>query len=110
MISAPSAIGDGSCPMSAAAPQRRCRHDADAAPSTGYAIDVSGLHKSYGEAAVLEGIDLHVERGTVLALLGPNGAGKTTTVRIMSTLLPRTPARAAWTGTMSRANDTRCAS
>ncbi len=61
---------------------------ADVPPSTGYAIDVSGLHKSYGDVAVLEGIDLHVERGTMLALLGPNGAGKTTAVRILSTLLP----------------------
>ena len=57
------------------------------ADSTGTAISVQGLRKSYGEASVLDGIDLRVERGTVLALLGPNGAGKTTMVRIMSTLL-----------------------
>jgi ABC-2 type transport system ATP-binding protein len=53
----------------------------------GYAIEVQGLRKSFGDVAVLEGIDLQVERGTMLALLGPNGAGKTTTVRILSTLL-----------------------
>jgi ABC-2 type transport system ATP-binding protein len=52
-----------------------------------YAIEVSNLTKSYGANHVLEGIDLKVERGTMLALLGPNGAGKTTTVRILSTLL-----------------------
>src|SRR5258708_32299189 len=50
-------------------------------------IEVSNLTKSYGKTAVLKGIDLKVERGTMLALLGPNGAGKTTTVRILSTLL-----------------------
>lgn len=52
-----------------------------------YAIAVSGLKKSYGKVKVLEGIDLLVERGTIMALLGPNGAGKTTTVKILATLL-----------------------
>lgn len=50
-------------------------------------IEVEGLVKSYGDTEVLKGIDLTVERGTMLALLGQNGAGKTTTVRILSTLL-----------------------
>ena len=52
-----------------------------------YVIEARGLTKSYGKNQVLKGIDLRVERGTMLALLGPNGAGKTTTVRILSTLL-----------------------
>ncbi len=52
-----------------------------------YVIEAKGLTKSYGSNEVLKGIDLKVERGTMLALLGPNGAGKTTTVRILSTLL-----------------------
>lgn len=52
-----------------------------------YVIEVKGLKKSYGKNEVLRGIDLKVEKGTMLALLGPNGAGKTTTVRILSTLL-----------------------
>ena len=51
------------------------------------AIEVDGLMKSYGEARVLDGIDLRVPAGTVFALLGPNGAGKTTTVRILATLV-----------------------
>jgi ABC-2 type transport system ATP-binding protein len=46
-------------------------------------IVVRGLHKAYGARTVLQGIDLTVERGEVLALLGPNGAGKTTTVEIL---------------------------
>jgi ABC-2 type transport system ATP-binding protein len=46
-----------------------------------------GLRKAYGDLTVLDGVDLDVGRGQVLALLGPNGAGKTTTVRILSTLL-----------------------
>jgi len=51
------------------------------------AIVIKNLKKSYGKNQVLKGINLTIERGTMLALLGPNGAGKTTTVRIMSTLL-----------------------
>jgi ABC-2 type transport system ATP-binding protein len=56
-------------------------------PKPDYVIQAKGLKKSYGSNDVLKGIDLKVERGTMLALLGPNGAGKTTTVRILSTLL-----------------------
>ncbi|HYO37191.1 MAG TPA: ATP-binding cassette domain-containing protein, partial [Geodermatophilus sp.] len=51
------------------------------------AVRVSGLGKSYGGTAVLDGVDLDVRAGTVCALLGPNGAGKTTAVRIMTTLV-----------------------
>ncbi|HYC79545.1 MAG TPA: ATP-binding cassette domain-containing protein [Candidatus Binatia bacterium] len=51
------------------------------------AIIVEQLTKSFKEVKVLKGINLQVERGTMLALLGPNGAGKTTTIRILSTLL-----------------------
>ncbi len=52
-----------------------------------YAIEVNDLHKNFGKLKVLEGINLRVKRGTIMALLGPNGAGKTTTVRILATLL-----------------------
>lgn len=51
------------------------------------AISVQALQKSFKNLEVLKGIDLEVQRGTMLALLGPNGAGKTTIVRILSTLL-----------------------
>lgn len=52
-----------------------------------YVIEAIGLEKSYGSNHVLQGVDVKVRRGSMLALLGPNGAGKTTTVRILSTLL-----------------------
>jgi ABC-2 type transport system ATP-binding protein len=55
--------------------------------STGPAIRVQGLRKSFGDVEVLSGVDLDVEAGSVVALLGSNGAGKTTVVRILSTLL-----------------------
>jgi ABC-2 type transport system ATP-binding protein len=47
------------------------------------AITVRGLRKSYGSLQALDGVDLTVHRGEVLALLGPNGAGKTTLVEIL---------------------------
>jgi len=50
------------------------------------AILASGLVKAYGDARVLDSLDLRVPCGSVFALLGPNGAGKTTTVRILATL------------------------
>ena len=47
------------------------------------AVQVRGLRKAYGELQALDGVDLTVRRGEVLALLGPNGAGKTTLVEIL---------------------------
>ena len=51
-------------------------------------ITVENIRKSFGAIKALDGVDLQVAQGTVLALLGPNGAGKTTLVRILATLLP----------------------
>ncbi|MEV0588473.1 ATP-binding cassette domain-containing protein [Nonomuraea sp. NPDC050310] len=50
-------------------------------------ISARGLVKAFGTTRVLDGIDLTVPTGSLLALLGPNGSGKTTTVRILTTLL-----------------------
>jgi ABC-2 type transport system ATP-binding protein len=47
------------------------------------AIEVTGLRKTYGEVTAVDGLDLTVGDGEVVALLGPNGAGKTTTVEIL---------------------------
>lgn len=51
--------------------------------TTSTAVRVRALRKQYGAVAALDGIDLDIDRGEVIALLGPNGAGKTTTVEIL---------------------------
>lgn len=51
------------------------------------AIEISNLHKAYGELRVLKGVDLDVARGEVFGLLGPNGAGKTTLTHTILGLL-----------------------
>jgi ABC-2 type transport system ATP-binding protein len=52
------------------------------------AVAVTGLRKAYGSTIVLDGVNLRLGAGEVVALLGPNGAGKTTIVKILSTLMP----------------------
>jgi ABC-2 type transport system ATP-binding protein len=47
------------------------------------AVQARGVRKSYGDLQALDGVDLTVRRGEVLALLGPNGAGKTSLVEIL---------------------------
>jgi branched-chain amino acid transport system ATP-binding protein len=44
-------------------------------------LNVAGLHSYYGQAHILQGIDLSVRAGEVLVLLGRNGAGKSTTMK-----------------------------
>ncbi|REE73974.1 ABC-2 type transport system ATP-binding protein [Rhodococcus wratislaviensis] len=62
------------------------------------AITAEGLVKRYGKVTALDGVDLAVPSGTVMALLGPNGAGKTTAVRVFTTLLVPDAGRAQVAG------------
>ena len=47
------------------------------------AVSVSGLRKTFGAVTAVDGVDLTVAPGEVVALLGPNGAGKTTTIELL---------------------------
>ena len=61
-------------------------------------IWAEALVKSFGSNVALAGVDMTVERGTVMGLLGRNGAGKTTLVRILATLLTPDVGRARIAG------------
>ncbi len=62
---------------------------------SGQVIRVRALRKAYGTKAALDGVDLDVDRGEVVALLGPNGAGKTTTVEVLEGFRSRTAGEVA---------------
>jgi len=51
-------------------------------------LELNDVHTWYGDSYVLQGVDMEVKDGTVVALLGRNGMGKTTTIRSIMGLNP----------------------
>jgi ABC-2 type transport system ATP-binding protein len=72
-------------------------------------IQVTGIRKAFGKHTVLDGVDLEVRAGEIVALLGPNGAGKTTLVNILTTLVVPDGGTATVAGfdVVTRADDVR---
>ena len=61
-------------------------------------LQIEGLHAWYGASHVLQGVDVHVERGEIVCLVGRNGAGKTTTLRAVMGLVDRSAGRVRFDG------------
>ena len=51
-------------------------------------VSITGLRVGYSETAVLDGVQLEIPRGSLIAVLGPSGCGKTTLLRAIAGLLP----------------------
>jgi len=49
-------------------------------------IQITGLHKYFGQLEVLKGIDLTIQKGEVVVVIGPSGSGKSTLLRCMNFL------------------------
>jgi ABC-type multidrug transport system ATPase subunit len=61
-------------------------------------IQTEDLSKQFGDYWAVDGVNLNVYPGQVLALLGQNGAGKTTTIRMLTSILAPTRGRAIIAG------------
>ncbi len=51
-------------------------------------LDIQDLHVSYGQINALNGIDIQVQAGSIVAIVGANGAGKSTLVNAISGMVP----------------------
>ncbi len=61
-------------------------------------LNTAALTKHYGPITAVNGIDLHVERGSVYGILGPNGSGKTTTLGMLLGAIHPSSGSFSWFG------------
>jgi polar amino acid transport system ATP-binding protein len=51
-------------------------------------LSLKGIHKRFGDLAVLKGVDIDIAKGEVICILGPSGSGKSTLLRCVNLLAP----------------------
>jgi ATP-binding cassette subfamily B protein len=56
---------------------------------TGPAVELTGVHFSYGAEPVLRGVDVRVSRGSTIAMVGATGSGKSTVIKLLTRLYER---------------------
>jgi ABC-2 type transport system ATP-binding protein len=61
-------------------------------------LEITNLHKRFGDTVALDGVTFRVEPGQVFGFLGANGAGKTTTMRIALDIIRADEGRVSWGG------------
>ena len=54
--------------------------------NSNHLIEVTDLHKSFGELKVLKGVSEHISKGEVVSIIGPSGGGKSTFLRCLNLL------------------------
>jgi ABC-2 type transport system ATP-binding protein len=66
------------------------------------AVDLTGVRKYFGHVHAVDGVDLKITPGEIVAILGPNGAGKTSTIDIILGLSPPSAGRVSVLGMQPR--------
>ena len=79
-------MGSSVLEVALAVAQARTVMRATPTAARGPMLQAVGVEKSYGDLAVLKGVDLEIQAGEICGLLGPNGAGKTSFVSIVAGL------------------------
>ena len=64
------------------------------------ALELAGVHKSFGKTVIINGVDLAIRKGERHAIIGPNGAGKSTLFNLISGRFPLTSGTISLNGQM----------
>src|ERR1700733_6659506 len=80
------------------------RHGSGTVP---LAVNLAGVHKNFGHVHAVNGVDLGISSGEIVAILGPNGAGKTSTIDVILGLSQQTSGQALVFGMTPRQPVTR---